>query len=97
MKEIILSADASPSVYLVPDEVADNLRQFCLDFISWLRKSPDAKKLRISGGVCYNEKDFIDYLNTWVFPNSPSVLVKSFNLGYGVIPDEYKHLEWFNF
>ncbi len=38
MKEVILSADGDSIVYLVPDAVADNLEDYCLEFCSnWLR------------------------------------------------------------
>ena len=44
MKEVILSADGDSIVYLVPDAVADNLEDYCLEFCSnWLRNSPDAE------------------------------------------------------
>lgn len=47
MKRILLSADGEISVFNVPDEVADNLEQYCLEFCrDWLYKSPDAKKYR---------------------------------------------------
>lgn len=32
MKEVILSADGDSIVYLVPDEVADNLIEYCMEF-----------------------------------------------------------------
>ena len=46
----------------------------------WLWHSPDAEKYRTDQGVCYTEKDFVEYLNTYVFPEEPSVLVQ--NLGW---------------
>ncbi len=100
MKCVLLSADNNPSVYSVPDVVAKNLRKYCIDFCDkWLRQSPNAKKFRIGGGVCYNEKDFIEYLNTWISPDEPSVLIE--NLGWinskADIPEKYKDCEWFNF
>ena len=54
MKEEILSADGDRVVYLVPDAVADNLDEYCLELCSdWLRNSPDAEGYRIGAGVCY--------------------------------------------
>ena len=32
MKEVILSADGDSIVYLVPDKVADNLIEYCMEF-----------------------------------------------------------------
>ena len=99
MKNVILSADGDSKVYSVPDAVADHLERFCQDFCDWLYTSPDASAYRIGGGVCYNEEDFIDYLNTRIFPDQPSVLVK--NLGYvrwnWCIPFRYRRCPRFNF
>ena len=55
-------------VYSVPDSVADRLDEYCLAFTEWLYASPHARKYRIGGGLCYNEADFISYLNRWIFP-----------------------------
>lgn len=98
MKHVLLSADSIPSLYSVPDEVADNLRKYCVDFCAvWLRKSPDAQKYRTpNGGACYDEEDFIEYLNTWIFPNTPSFLVEKLN-SMEDITGKFKDYEWFNF
>ena len=57
MKKVILSADGDSIVYLVPDDVADNLEEYCLELCSnWLRYSPDAEKYRKEGVLCYTEK-----------------------------------------
>lgn len=32
MKNVLLSADSEISVFAVPDEVADNLEKYCLEF-----------------------------------------------------------------
>ena len=108
MKNVLLSADNEPSVYSVPDIVADNLKEYCGDFCNkWLHESPDAEEYRTSFGVAYNENDFIKYLNKWVFPDEPSVFVEA--LDWSVIndaingrgapnpPEKYKGCEWFNF
>ena len=51
MKRILLSADSEISVFTVPDKVADNLEQYCLEFCSnWLHKNPDAEKYRVKTG-----------------------------------------------
>lgn len=100
MKDVILSADGDRVVYSVPDVVADNLYQYCLDFCDkWLRTSPHAKKYRCGGCIFYTEKDFIEYLNKWIFPNQPSKLVK--NLGWFdyrfPLPEPYNDYPQFNF
>lgn len=95
MKEIILSADGDSILYLVPDVVADNLREYCIEFCdNWLWSSPHAKQYRTKQGVCFNEADFIDYLNLYVFPDQQSKFIK--NLGKN-IPPKYKSFPYFNF
>lgn len=100
MKYVLLSADNNPSVYSVPDEVADDLRKYCIDFCdTWLHNSPHAKRYRVGGGVCYTEEDFIKYLNEWIYPDEHSVLIET--LEYIQTekekPEKYKDCEWFNF
>lgn len=100
MKHVIISADGDRKVYAVPDIVADNLEQYCMEFCTkWLKTSPHAKKYRVRGGLCYNEEDFIEYLNTWVFPDQRSTLVE--NLGWidfrSQLPPPYTDCPKFNF
>lgn len=100
MKNVILSADGDCKVYAVPDAVADGLMDYCMEFCTkWLRTSPHAEKYRKGVAVCYNEDDFIEYLNTWIFPNQKSKLVE--NLGWieskKDIPQKYKNCPKFNF
>ncbi len=100
MKNVILSADGDSVIYAVPDTVADNLEKFCTEFCGeWLHKSPDAEKYRTKQGVCYNEADFIAYLNQYVFPDQISTLVK--NIGWTELgenlPEEYREYPYFNF
>ena len=99
MKNIVISADGDRKVFSVPDVVADNLTKYCGNFIKWLRNSPDAMKYRMGGGLCYNEEDFIEYLNAWIFPNQKSKLVK--NLGWidynSKLPEPYVDCPTFNF
>ncbi len=100
MKEVILSADGDSVLYMVPAAVADNLEEYCLKFCSdWLRNSPDAERYRAGKAVCYTEADFIDYLNTCVFPDCKSKMIK--NLGWTELgknlPEEYKDHPYYNF
>ncbi len=103
MKRVLLSADGEISVFNVPDEVADNLEQYCLEFCrDWLHKSPNAEKyctkLGDVIGVCFNEKDFIDYLNQYIC-DEQSVLITILTGVYvgDELPAEYKELPYFNF
>lgn len=101
MKKVIISSDGDRMVYSVPDKVAENLEQYCIDFCDkWLRTSPHAKKYRIKGGLCYNESDFIEYLNKWIFPDEQSVLLDNLGpVGFDEtpIPEKYKNCPKFNF
>ena len=100
MKEIILSADGDSIVYSVPDIVAENLEEYCMEFCDdWLWNSPDSEKYREGGYLCYAEGDFIDHLNKYIFPEQPSILIK--NLGWtdcgDNLPEEYRKHPYFNF
>ena len=97
MKYIILSADGPCYLYSVPDEVADNLEQYCIEFCTeWLTESPDAQKYRTNQGLCYNQEDFIEYLNNYVFPNQKSAFIKDLGWDGDSLP-EYKNYPYFNF
>ena len=49
-------------------------------------------------GVCYNEKDFIDYLNQYICKEA-STLITTFENVYDTnkLPKEYITLPYFNF
>jgi len=109
LKYALLSADCYPSVYLVPDSVADNLDMYCIEFCDhWLRESPDAAEYRAEYrmghetliGCSYNEEDFVKYLNRWIFPDQPSSFVETLEIDPNPdadIPQKYKGCKWFNF
>ena len=102
MKEVILSADNKAKIYLVPDEVAENLSEYCLEFCSnWIWKNPNgAKYLQLISGskvAVYDESDFIEYLNEWIFPEQPSVIVKELDFYNYELPEEYENYAKFNF
>lgn len=102
MKEVILSADGEAKLWQVPDAVAENLEDYCLEFCSeWLWSSPQAEKYRVKSGnmtvVSYTEEDFIAYLNEWVFPEEPSSLVRGLGCDCGKASERYPALPLFNF
>lgn len=99
MKNIVISADGDRMVYSVPDIVADNLEKYCWEFYTWLETSPHAKKYRVQGVLYYNEADFIEYLNKWVFPEEISFFVENIG-GLGsddFLPEQYRDCPEFNF
>ena len=103
MKKVLLSHDGKMKMYLVPDEVADNLKEYCIYFgFDWLMNDSNAQKLRFttpSGeiGYMFGAQDFIDYLNDFIFPNQKSTLVGEMDFYDYEIPEKYKDIPWFNF
>lgn len=103
MKNVLLSADSEISVFSVPDKVADSLEKYCLEFCChWLHESPDSAKYRMKMGntigVCYTERDFIDYLNQYICEES-SVLIETLANVYDEknLPEKYVGLPYYNF
>ena len=101
MKEVILSHDSERMLYLVPDEVAEQLDQYCWDFAAnWVWRGPEHKRFRKEFGdglvgVMFGAPDFIDYLNRYLFAEQRSMLVK--RLGCYELPEEYKEYPHYNF
>ena len=91
MKKVVLSADSDYMLYLVDDEVADHLHEYCLKFANeWVYSDI---KYRCGDGVCFDESDFIDYIDYHLSIHQ-SIFIK--NLG-SQLPKEYKQLPRFNF
>ena len=103
MKKILLSSDDKMKIYLVPDAVAKNLKEYCIHFsFDWILNDPNAAKYQVttpSGekGVMFTAQDFIDYLNTYVFPTQKSTFVAQMDFYHYEIPEEYKDDPSFNF
>ncbi|MBQ2955739.1 MAG: NUDIX hydrolase [Clostridia bacterium] len=99
MKRILLCADDEPTVFAVPDAVAEHLDDYCEEFIQWMQTSPDAERYREPlGGIfalCYGETDFIRYLNEHVFPEQRSFAVQRW-IEEG-LAEEYKDLPYYCF
>ncbi len=99
LKEVILSADSNRYLYAVPNQVANNLEEYCQFFANdWLVNSPDVKKILRKRNK-FNETHFILYLNTFAFPDEQSHLIK--DLGWidfeSSMPKEYANIPFFNF
>lgn len=100
MKKVILGTEQVWAVYEVPDLVAENLEEYCLDFCeNWLYSSPDAARYRTRGGLCYDQSHFIDYLNRYVFPEEPSRWIQEVPQGNSPknLAKEYQKLPRFIF
>ncbi|MBQ2989503.1 MAG: hypothetical protein IJD59_10400 [Clostridia bacterium] len=103
MKEVVLSADGDPSLYLVPAEVADHLATVANEFASeyvW-HGEKSGRFLTLCGEqyvACYTEEDFIEYLNTVLYPDKPSKKLKTFEASDdGDVPEEYRKYPYYNF
>lgn len=85
MTNVLLSADGDIKVYSVPDIVAKNLDEICMEF-------------SLMGGY-YNEEDFIDWLNKYKYPYKKSVFVENIGFCYNESerPSKYQGCKWFNF
>lgn len=100
MKNVLLSADGPVNVYSLPDEAADDLHKWIDHFYDWMQSSPEAARYRNifpSGtiGLCFNERDFIQYLNNVAFPDQPSVFVQE--VEEDNIPEAFRSCPWFSF
>lgn len=104
MKPVRLCHDGPITVYMVPDIVAAHLKEYCMRFCNdWLSGDPAAAKYRIElggqFGLCYNESDFIEYLNVHIFPDQPSYPVKGIEPAWenSDLPKEYREVPYFCF
>ncbi len=101
MKEVILSADGDPSLYLVPAEVADNLamvaNEFALGYVWHGEKSGRFLELYENRYVAvYDEEDFIEYLNTVLYPQKLSHKIKTI-YDFDYVAEEYAKIPRYNF
>lgn len=97
MKKVILGSDYDRVIFSVPDEVADNLRDYCMGFLEWIYNSPEAERFRTGDGVAYSECDFIDYLNDYKFTNEKSNFIEVLECEPDEIPVEYEEYPIFVF
>ena len=85
MKNVILSADGELKVYSVPDKIERELEEICMEFSR--------------EGGCFDEEDFVDWLNRYKYPYQKSEFVE--NIGFinaeKDIPAKYRDCKWFNF
>jgi hypothetical protein len=77
MKKVLLGETYSCNVYSVPNEVADNLRKYCMEYCDWLRgTSRKAESIKRKSGRYPGDDGFIEYLNKIRFPQYESKLVE---------------------
>ena len=96
VKYVLLSADGEISVFSVPNKVANNLQKYCLEFCcNWLYQSPEAAKFRVqmgdTVGVCYDEKDFIDYLNQYICDEQSTLIATLTDVGAHIHDAQFVH------
>ncbi len=105
MKNVLLGTDGEIGVYSVPDDIADNLVEHCMRFCNeWLYESPDAAEYRGSAPdgdicLCYDESDFIDYLNKYVCREEKCELTELLKGVYEMrkVPPKYRKFPRFFF
>ena len=98
-----MSADGDLSLYLVPADVADNLadvaNEFAINYV-WHGEN-SGKFLKLCGKqyvAYYTEEDFIEYLNTVLYPDKPSKKLKTFKAADDEdVPEEYRKYPYYNF
>jgi len=101
MKKVLLGETYSCSVYLVPDKVADNLREYCMEYCTWLQKSPEAESTR-KKWRSPSDDGFINYLNRFAFPQCESKLVEELSGKCSYVqpntnlPDQYRNNPEYN-
>ena len=89
MKKVLLSHDDKVLMYSVPDEVADHLDEYCLDFASnWIWKNPEGAKLL---------KNIDGLMVEWLFPEQRSMLIEQLDFYDYELPEEYDVYPQFNF
>lgn len=102
MKNVLLSADVYVFVCSVPDVVADNLDDYCIEFHHWLH-TPEGKRYCLEKHndetICCLPHDFIARLNESIFPDTPSEFISNLGLLYQIkeFPESCKDYPWFNF
>lgn len=87
-------------MYSMPDKVEKRLSKYCYEFYNnWLLTSRHAKQYWKNSGLCYDEHDFIEYLNKWKSRKEPSILIETllWVQTREDLPDHYKNLRWFSF
>ena len=90
-KYLLLSVDDVPSVYLVPDVVADCIESYCNDYYEWRHK----RNIKTWG-----IEEFIAYIDER-FPEFPCEYVETIGEEFWEddweLPKKYKRCKWYNF
>ena len=77
MKNVIISADGDRMVYSVPNIVADNLTEYCIEFCDkWLRTSSHAKKIGLTVAYVTMSGISLSISTDSYFPKSNRCLLK---------------------
>ncbi len=95
---MILSADNELKVYLVPDFVEESFDRLCTAF----HRNPPKKLLKEIRGTtvyCFDETDFIRYLNESVCGDEKCVYVETLGWDYDrkKWPEKYRKCRHYNF
>ena len=104
MAYIVLSADNQPTLYQVPEEVALHLNKLARQFLNAIQnpKSPFLKNMTdsVTGQkhpiLCYNEEDFVAWLNRKKQTRDEKIIAVAHAENYA-LPDEWRNYPHFSF
>ena len=91
MKNVLLGSEDRLSVAKVPALVADNLDTYCSCFLNWVCTN---QNLKVDDGVYYDEKTFIDFLNSRIA--APKSYIEH-EVDPRAVPEEYRSCPVFYF
>ena len=104
MNWIVLSADNRPTLCLAPDEVAQRLEELAIEFLEEIHR-PDSPSLRAvtdseEGTIalihCYDETDFVAWLNQGKQAPEERITPVAQSISFAR-PDAWRSYPWFNF
>ena len=104
MAHIVLSADNRPTLYQAPDAVALHLDKLALQFLDSIRRpgSPFLKQMKDGATgepvliLCYNEEDFVAWLNRKKQTREMKVTAVAQSESFA-LPDAWRDYPYFNF
>ena len=65
----MLSANSTPTVYLVPDDDANHLQEYYSEICDWFIDVTEANVYHQNDILIYDEEDFKKWLNNFKFKN----------------------------
>lgn len=99
MARQIDKADNAYAIYMMVTNLVTVANEFAYNYVWHGEKS--GKFLKLCGeqyGAVFDETDFIEYLNTVLYPDKPSKKIKTFQAADDEdVPEEYRKYPYYNF